>query len=121
MKNIVAVLFVLASTFLQAQAFAPDNELDTVPGGIFPTVLENEAYKEAIRLPVSTGTNTGISSRSPLTVMFWTALPAGWEVLIFNEEDRKTHAYHKTFSGEFVEFQEEQKIALLERLKYHSP
>lgn len=118
MKNIIAaVLFVLASTFLRAQAFAPDNELDTVAGGVFQTALENEAYKKAVTLPDFNSTNIGVSCRSPLTVRFWRALPAGWDEIVFDTLSRSTSASHQSFSGG-------SKIStapLLEELKTYSP
>lgn len=101
MKNIVAVLFVLASTFLQAQAFYIDQEPDTVSGGIFPTATENIAYRVAQNLP-DTSKFTMVQRESCLELELWD--PAGgWKVLKFDPDAHRTSACFKKFSGACLE------------------
>ncbi len=121
MKNIIAVLFALASTSLYAQAFWIDVEPDTVSGGVFQTVLENEAYQVALTLPDTVAAGVFVTSRSPLTITFWSGVPAGWSILVFDDEEHTTRAFHLDFSGELMDIRTEQKFNLLERIKSYSP
>lgn len=116
MKNIIAVLFVLASFGLRAQPFAPDNELDTVPGGVFQTVFENQVYQVAVLLPDTVNQSVIVTSRSPLTIKFWRPRPPGWDTLVFDTINRTTNVEHRSL-GFIWNLDQKERLAVLEEVK----
>jgi hypothetical protein len=117
MKNFIAALFLmLASMNLRAQPFAPDNELDTVPGGKFQTAFENEVYRVAILLPDTVNQSVIVTSRSPLTIKFWRPRPPGWDTLVFDTDNRTTNVEHRSF-GLIWNLDKAERLAVLQEVQ----
>lgn len=119
MKTLVVVLLLFASTSLHAQPFFIDHEPETMMG-IFDTFLENDAYQKIKLLPRGSGPGITVTAESPPQVRFPTP-EQGWDIVVFDDVEHQTRAYHSDFSAGLEDLGWEKKVALLERLKAYSP